>query len=82
MHEKVEGPLPSLRERPLDHHRAPLPLREEAFVFALHRSHSISLPSVNESHRNKQEGQNETEKELTVANHDLILISSVVSMFK
>jgi len=30
---KVEGPLPSLRERPFVH-RAPLPFREEAVCFA------------------------------------------------
>jgi hypothetical protein len=41
-------------------------------VFALHRCHSSSLPDVNKSHRNKQEGQNETEKELAVVDHDLI----------
>jgi hypothetical protein len=71
-HEKSKGPFPSLRERPFDHHRAPLPSREEALCFALHRSHSSSLPNVNKSHRNKQKGQNEAEKELTVIGHDLI----------
>jgi hypothetical protein len=72
MHEKVEGPLPVVAGEALDHHRAPLPSREEAFVFALHRSHSRSLPKANKPHANKEEGQNKAEKELAVVNHDLI----------
>jgi hypothetical protein len=72
MHKNSKGLFPSLRERPLDYHRAPLPSREEAFVFALHRSHSRSIPKANKSHSNKEEGQNEAEKELAVVDHDLI----------
>jgi len=76
-HEKSKGLVPSLRERPFDHHRAPLPSREEALCFALHRSHSNSLPNVNKSHRNKKEGQNEAEKELAVVDHELIDVVNV-----
>jgi hypothetical protein len=61
-----------LRERPFVHHRAPLPSREEAFVFALHRSHTRSLPKADKPYSNKEEGQNKAEKELAVVDHWLI----------
>ena len=41
-------------------------------MFCLHRSHS-SLPDVNKSHLNKEEGRNEAEEELAVGSHELIL---------
>jgi hypothetical protein len=69
---KSKGLFPSLRERPFDHHRAPLPSREEACVFSLHRSHTRSLPKANKSRSNKEEGRNEAEKELAVVDHYLI----------
>jgi hypothetical protein len=41
-------------------------------VFALHRSHSRSLPKADKPHSNKEEGQNEAEEELGVVDHWLI----------
>ena len=39
---------------------------------ALHRRQTSALPKADKPHRNKQEGQNEAEKKLAGADHDVI----------
>ena len=56
----------------LDCHRGASPFAGRGAVVVLHRCHASPLPKSNEPHRNKQKGQNKTEEELAVVDHDLI----------
>jgi hypothetical protein len=76
----VKGLVPSLRERPFATTER-LSRCGKRRLSALHRSQTSLLPKANKPYPNKKEGRNKAEKELAVADHDVIdVVANVESI--